>query len=146
MVDFSTIKASFPEFKVKILEAIKRELYLHDRYGTDFSTLMIYSDEPINVEVCRSHVRESDSVVALEENFVLIIYDIIDIEKCNKAAQNLLLTYQRYDLQQPLYMAVAPAHQENSSTDIGTRLFLILEYAVKESLVNRVVDMEEILY
>lgn len=145
MVEFAQIKKSFPEHKVKIFESIKRELYLHDRYGTEFSAMMIYSDEPINLEVCHSHIRESDSVVALEENFVLIIYDIIDIEKCNKAAQNLLLAYQRFNIKQSLYMAVAPAQQLNASTDIGTRLFLILEYAVKESLVNRVVDLEEMI-
>jgi hypothetical protein len=146
MVDFSQIKASLPEYKVRIQDSIKRELYLHDRYGTDFSALMIYSDEPINTEVFSAHIRESDSVIVLDENFVLIIYDIIDIEKCSKAAQNLLLSYQRYDIQQPLYMAVAPARQKNSSTDIGTRLFMILEYAFNESLKNRVIDMEEMLF
>ena len=141
MFDHGEIKTTFPEYKKKILELTETGLYTYERYGLEFAAVMIYSKEPINMDVCSAAIRQSDNLYALEENLFLVLFDMVDDESSLKAAQNFLHAYQQFDVRQELYVLVAPVHQDGTAIDIGSRLFILLEYALKEHLCNSIVDI-----
>jgi hypothetical protein len=70
---------------------------------------------------------------------LFITYDVVDIEDSIKAAQNLLCFYQEKHHLQELYMVVSPAYQEETAMDMGSSLVRLLDYAIKESLKNKVI-------
>lgn len=146
MLTYEEIRESFQEYKEKILELIEKKIYSFERYGIEFSTLLIYSDSPIDKKICNTYIRQSDTVYMLEENFVLVVYDVIDPENSIKAAQNFLHKYQNYKLKQTMYLAVATAEQEETAIDMASRLFIILEYAIRENLANSVIDINQMRY
>ena len=141
MFDASELRDDYMKYKDQILKLVKNQLYNYERYGHEFSTLLIYSDKPIDLDICSANVRQSDSVYRLEDNLCLVVYDQATPESSMKAAQNFLLQYQRFTLKQDLCVAFAPAEQTDTAIDIASRLFIILEYALRESCTNSVVDI-----
>ncbi len=144
MKDFQTIRKSYPEYRNSILEKIEDKIYSYKRYDIPFTSLLIYSEDPINLDVCSINLRQSDNIYTLEENLLLVIYDVITPEDSYKAAQNFMHQYHNHhDLRQKLYLAIAPAEEEHTAIDMASRLFIIMEYALKEECSNSVVDITQ---
>lgn len=141
MYDNETLKTTFPLYKEKILELTRQKLYAYERYGLEFAAVMIYSADPIDMEICSASIRQSDNIYSLEENLLLVVFDMVDEESALKAAQNFLHAYHQLDIRQELYTLVAHVHQDGTSIDMGSRLFILLEYALKERLRNSVIDI-----
>lgn len=146
MFNEEKLRKGYSEYKERILQLVEKKIYAYERYGIEFSSLLIYSDEPIELPSCKRKIRKSDQVFRLEENLYLVVYDVISPEDSMKAAQNLLLYYQQQHLKQDLCLAIAPAEQEDTAIDMASRLFIILEYALKESCTNSVVDITQMRY
>ena len=143
MFDNGTIKTTFQEYRDKILEITNAKTYAYGRYGLEFAAVMIYSETPIDIDVCSAGIRQSDNIYSLEENLFVVVFDMVNSESSLKAAQNFLHAYQQFDVRQELYVLVAPAHQDGTAIDIGSRLFILLEYALKEHLFNTIIDIEQ---
>ena len=144
MIEYLDIKDKFSDYKEKILEITKNKMYAYDRYDIEFSSLMIYSSDPIDLDICSSHIRQSDNIFSLEKNLYVVIYDVVKPEDAIKAAQNILHAYHHHNVKQELYLVVANAQQGSSANDMVNCLFAMLEYAVKESSYNTVIDMQQI--
>ena len=144
MKSFHTIRESYPEYRKIILEKIENKIYSYRRYDVPFTSLLIYSKDRINLDVCGTYIRQSDNIFTLEENLLLVVYDVITPENSYKAAQNFTYQYHnQHNLSQDLYMAIAPAEEENTAIDMASRLFIIMEYALKEGYSNQVVDINQ---
>ncbi|MEA3372371.1 MAG: hypothetical protein U9Q62_01650 [Campylobacterota bacterium] len=144
MKTFQMVRDSYPEYRDHILEQIENKVYSYRRYDVPFTSLLIYSNDPIDLNVCTAHIRQSDNIYMLEKNLMLVVYDVISQENSYKAAQNFMHQYQNHhNLRQDLYVAIAPAEEENTAIDMASRLFIIMEYALKEGCKNSVVDMAQ---
>jgi hypothetical protein len=148
MIDYNSFKDDLPEYRSNftfyrdlVLEKVTNELYRYRRYSLEFGCMLIYAGEPLNLEICANMVRQTDSVYMLEENLMLVVFENVNSEQSLKAAQNFLHAYQNWYPKEKLYASVAPIEQEETAIDIGSRLFIILEYALKHAIVNDVVDI-----
>lgn len=143
MVDQTRLSEEFPKYKEMIFGHVENKIYAYERYGIEFSSLLIYSDRAITQDVCRDKIRKSDQIHRLEENLYLVIYDVITPENSFTAAQHLLHHYQTYYLRQEVSIALATAGQDDTAIDMASRLIIILEYALKESHTNMVFDITQ---
>ena len=144
MKEFQTVRKTYPEYRDRILRLLENKIYSFKRYDVPFTSLLIYSHEPINLDVCSASIRQSDNIYTLEENLLLVVYDVVSQENSYKAAQNFLHQYHNsHNLRQDLYLAIAPAEEENTAIDMASRLFIIMEYALKEGYSNTVVDINQ---
>lgn len=143
MIEYSRIKENFQVYKDRIIEITKKKIYAYDRYGIEFSALMIYSDEPIEIDVCKINTRQSDHIFALEENLYVVIYDVIKPENAIKAAQNILHAYHQNNVKQDLFVVIAQAEEDSTAYELVNCLFTMLEYAVKENHPNTVIDAQQ---
>jgi len=126
--------------KEALLDFIAPALYRYERYSTDSSIAVVYSDEEINYDACSCHIRQSDLMMKLNKNLVLVIFDNVSLEHGIKAGENLLMNYTKFNINQNLYFAVTSAAIKESSLDKGEELFLILRHAINKNLKNEVVD------
>ncbi|MDX1295001.1 MAG: hypothetical protein R3302_01965 [Sulfurimonadaceae bacterium] len=148
MIDYDTFKDDLPQYRSNfihyrdlVLEKVSNETYRYRRYSLEFGCMLIYASEPLDFEICANMVRQTDNVYMLEENLMLVVFENVNAEQALKAAQNVLHTYQNWYPKKKFYASVAPIEQEETAIDIASRLFIILEYAVKYSIINDVVDM-----
>lgn len=137
----SLYRRDFTHYRDTILTHVENELYRHRRYGVEFAAMLIYADAPLDLELCATMIRQTDNIYALEDDLLLVVFDHVDAEASLKAAQNFLHAYRSRNIKKTLYTAVAPIEQEETAIDIASRLFIILEYALKRSLTNYVVDI-----
>lgn len=144
MYELKKVGGEYLKYKEVIFSHVKNKIYAYERYGIEFSALLIYSDEPIEISICRDKIRQSDKIYKVEENLHLVVYDVIDPENTMKAAQHLLLHYQKYYLKQDVCIALAAAAKDDTASDMSSRLFTILEYALKTSCSNSVIDSTQI--
>ena len=141
--DFALYREHFSHYRDTVLKSVATEIYRHRRYGVEFAAMLVYAEEPLDLEICAITIRQSDNIYALEENLFLVVFDHVDAAQSIKAAQNFLHDYRNKNPHTQLYTSVAPIEQEETAIDIASRLFIILEYALKKSLSNSVVDMEQ---
>ena len=141
--NFELYREHFVYYRDKVLDHVENELYRHRRYGVEFAAMLLYGDEPLDLDVCATTIRQSDNIYALEENLFLVVFDHVDAADAIKAAQNFLHDYRNKHLQKTVYTSVAPIEQDETAIDIASRLFIVLEYALKKSLSNCVVDMSQ---
>jgi hypothetical protein len=139
--NISSFCREFSHYRDAILGLVDDELYRHRRYGVEFGTMLIFADEPLDIDICASMVRQTDNIYALESDLVLVVFDHVDAEGTFKAAQNFLHAYRSRNMHKTLYTVVAPIEQNETAIDIASRLFIILEYALKKSLSNCIVDI-----
>ncbi len=144
MYELKKVGGEYSRYKEVILSHVKNKIYAYERYGIEFSALLIYSDEPIEISICRDKIRQSDQIYKIEENLHLVVYDVIDPVNAMKAAQHLLFHYHKYYLRQDVCIALATAGKDDTASDIASRLFTILEYALKRSCSNSVHDITQI--
>ena len=144
MIEYSRIKDKFHVYKDQIIEITKKKIYAYDRYGIEFSALMIYSHDPIEIDVCKINPRQSDHLFSLEENLYVVIYDVIKPENAIKAAQNILHAYHQHNVKQELFVVIAQAEEDSTAYELVNCLFTMLEYAVKENHPNTVIDANQL--
>lgn len=138
---FSSFCGEFSHYRDAILDLVDNELYRHRRYGVEFGTMLVFADEPLDLEMFATMIRQTDNIYALEQDLMLVVFDHVNAEDAIKAAQNVLHAYRSRNMHKTLYTAVAPIEQTETAIDIASRLFIILEYALKKSLSNCVVDI-----
>jgi len=142
--DLPRYREHFDHYRERVLELLGDEHYRYERYGVKFGTMLVYANEAIAfVETCRLLMRRTDKLHALEENVFLAVFEHVDSAGTLKAAQNLLHAYLNNHVQEVLYCGVASIEQNETATDIASRLFLIVEFALKRSLTNGIVDMNQ---
>lgn len=129
--------------KNRILHLTDTKIYLFERYGINFTGVLVYSRETVDAGFCQSNIRKSDSCTVFDTNLLFITYDVVDIEDSIKAAQNLLYDYQEKYQHQELFIVVTPVYQEDTAMDMGSSLVRLLDYAIKESLSNKVICMPD---
>ena len=136
---------NFKELKEKIQKFTQREKSLLERYDINYTGMLIYSEDEIDVEFCQEHIRESDFVVALEPNLVFIIYSVVDGEGAVKAAQHILHNYQKKYTQDDLYVVLSSQDQKISVTELEGQLVQLLHYVIQGKIPNTIITMYNIL-
>ena len=134
----------FNELKNKIQNFTKTEKSLLERYNINYTGMLIYSEEKIDIEFCKEHIRDSDDIVALEPNLVFIIYNFVDGQHSEKAAQNILYDYQKRHPQQNIYVVISSQDQKITVTELEGRLVQILDFAIHGKITNRIVTYYDI--
>jgi len=77
--------------KSDALEAlINDELYRFQRYNIPFSISIFHSTHPLTAQFIREHVRKSDKVIELDQNFACVVFDCVAHSDAYKAAENML--------------------------------------------------------
>jgi hypothetical protein len=140
--EFPEYRKNFNCLREKVLESLSDALYRYQRYEEEFGAMLLYSEEPLQTAVDEDSIRQTDHIYRLEENLWLIFFDHVAPEGSVKAAQNFLHAFLNKDVKQRVYVAVAPIEEEDDTAiDIASRLFIILEYALKNGMANSVTDL-----
>ena len=146
MVDIALLKKAnsdlYKQLRELILKSLDESLYQNDRYGQEFSSLLIHAAEnALNAEDCKKHLRKSDHAYQLDENLVLIYFDHANFSGGVSAAQKLQYAIHNMNIHLNLYYAEAHVYEkEEHSIDIASQLLSTLIYAVEESVSNQIVD------
>jgi len=78
------------EYREKLENAIRLDLYRFKRYDVPFSMATFYSNEDIVIDMMMPLVRQTDTVVELNSSLVCVIYGNIGYAEAFKAAENML--------------------------------------------------------
>lgn len=141
--DITLYREQFDSLKEKILDLLIEHTYRFERYDQEYSAMLVYSDTAkLCAEECGKYVRKSDHVYRLYDNMILVMFDMTNAESSFKAAQNFQFEFMKRDLHQDLYFSLAPIHQVDTAIDIGSRLLILMDYAISEGLVNIIIDMD----
>jgi hypothetical protein len=141
--DLSEYRAQFETFKEQILKELDAFIYRYERYGQEFSALLVYAENTqIDIEVCHNSVRKSDRVFVLSENLILVAFDMASEATALKAAQNFQYNFMQHDVRQELFLALAPIDQADTAIDIASRLLIILDYALNENIPDIIVELD----
>ncbi len=139
---FLTYRENFSRYRDTVLECLSDALYRYRRYEVEFGAMLLYAETPFKPENYRDLVRQTDRIHLLEEHFLLVTFDHAEPENAIKAAQNFLHAFLSRDLRQVVYAAAAPIEEgDETAIDIASRLFIILEHAIRHNHYNCIVDM-----
>ena len=78
------------DHKAVLENAIRLDLYRYHRYDVPFSLATFYSDTHNVMDIMKCYVRQTDTVVELEDNLVCVIYGNVGYEEAFKASENIL--------------------------------------------------------
>jgi hypothetical protein len=135
-------RKNFNHYREEVLECLSDAIYRYRRYEEEFGAMLLYGEEPLDSATYDEIIRQTDHIYILEKNFWLVFFDHVVPEGSVKAAQNFLHAFLSKDVKKRVFVAVAPIEEEDDTAiDIASRLFIILEYAVKHGLVNSVIDL-----
>jgi len=84
-----SLRKMFLSHKEMMENVIKQDLYRYQRYHVPFSVAVFYSKDGV-LEMIERFIRQTDSVVVLDEHAVCIIYGNVGYEEAFKASQNIL--------------------------------------------------------
>ncbi|GEM_PF-4059277 len=131
------------ERKIKEITVFEREL--KERYDINYSGLLLYSEEVIDISICRGVVRESDIIRTLAPNLLLVIYRVVNDQGAMKATENLLCAYQGIHPPQKMYVALSSQDEELSLMGMEHRLIQLLCYAINENRWNHIFTLYDML-
>jgi hypothetical protein len=133
------------QYRETILELMKDELYRYERYNVEFAAMLVYSDAPLEEGNCCDAVRQSDRVHLVDTNLFLVVFDHVNAADGLKASQNYLYAYLNDNPHARVYAALVPIVQEETAIDMASRLFIVMEYALRKETANTVVDFDQML-
>ena len=143
--DILEYREKFEQLKTTILELLAKHRYRFERYGQEFSALLVYTKvQRFDMEKCRGLIRLSDELFEMGDNMMLVVFEQTDEVSGFKAAENFRYAYERLDLNRELFCAFAPIREKDTAIDIASRLLVILDYALSDPMPNAVLDLEHI--
>jgi len=120
-------------------ELIHLYKYRFHRYGLEFSLLLFYTVEDIELSSYASLVRLTDSFLKLEDNVYAIVYEGADIEKSIKAGHNVISHFEREHREKVIYVSAVSVQEYPDKNDMIDQLFIRLAKGTTEKLPNTIV-------
>jgi len=118
----------------------EKYFYKFNRYNTNFSTVLLYSNTVIDEALIKMHIRQSDKLVKLQDNFFYIVFDMTSQEKGLKAVENLLSLHESKYFSHKLYISFVNTEDYTDVETMKSHLFSLLNYAIKENNYNQITD------
>ena len=85
------------EYREVLENAIRLDLYRFQRYDVPFSMATFYSEKHNIMESFRAYVRQTDTVVELNDRLICVIYGNIGYLEAFKAAENMLYNLNHFN-------------------------------------------------
>ncbi len=122
------IRENYNRYKSEIVEYLKIYDYRKRRYKVDFTIALYIAIREIDADFVKRYVRDTDTVVVLDSNFIAVIFDFASVEAGFKAAEN-LLTYMEPRLStDEIYISVVNSHDRlDESEHVRKALDLLIE-------------------
>lgn len=134
------IKANRNIYQQLIVNKIDDYFYKRKRYGQHFSLALALSDPDTDIKVFNEHNRQTDKFIVLEKNLCCEIFDGTTAESGIKAASVLLTSFENHFYSKRIFISIVFSKDFNTSSQMVSRLFDILEYAYSQKMENMVVD------
>lgn len=130
------IRRNRRKYQKSILEAIGYEAYECGRYKVNLSLAVLDSDSTVHLEEFAQTLRDTDTVIVLDEHTYCLIFPFTDTAQGVKAASNLLSKFEMKNFSAKIYLGVVNIENcEMPEREIG-KLFDILEYAISNGMNN----------
>lgn len=123
-----------------IVNKIDDYFYKRKRYGQHFSLVVALSDPDTDIKAFNEHNRQTDKFILLEKNLCCEIFDGTTAESGIKAASILLTSFENHVYLKRIFISIVFSKDYNTSSQMVSRLFDILEYAYAHNMENMVVD------
>jgi hypothetical protein len=131
-----------------LMQNISKYIYREKRYNAHFSLIAICSKEDIEVDIekLRNELRQTDTLVKINEELTCIVLDNTSNDSYVKAAENLTKTLQKLYFNKNFYISTANSEEfDHNYLDMSNKLFERLEYAIKNTQCNTVVYQDYII-
>ena len=104
------IQDNYFKYKSEIVEYLKIYDYRKKRYKVDYTIALYISVEELDADFVKRYVRDTDTVIVLENNFIAVIFDFASVEAGFKAAENLLAYMEPKLSTDEIYVSVVNSH------------------------------------
>jgi hypothetical protein len=131
-----------------LLENISKYIYREKRYKIHFSLVMICHQEDFEIDFNKltNELRESDTLMKINDQLSCLILDNTSIENYVKAAENLTKTLQKLYFKQHFYISTISSQEINHNyLEMSNKLFERLEYSIKNKQYNNVIYQDYII-
>jgi len=137
------IKENEHQLSEIVMNSISEYMYRNTRYDTDFSIVLIYSYNDIDIVALQKRLRLTDKIIELEENLYCVILDGASTESCIKAAENVNFHLLELNANNKYYLSAADSHMNNPKyINMIQSIFERLDFAIKNDLSNIVVHQD----
>ncbi|MFZ2889532.1 hypothetical protein [Sulfuricurvum sp.] len=127
-------------FQEKLIEKMAVYYYRYTRYHTNYSVVICYVAEAIDLSIIKTHIRKSDEFFKLNNHLYAFVLDSTDDAQGIKTANNILSIIQPQYFSKHLYMAVVTASNYTDTFQTIHDLFDLIEYALHHNINNSVID------
>lgn len=120
--------------------------YRFTRYEIDYCITLVYTPEPIDLSPLLSkYIRETDDAILLQDQLYAVIFDSADETKGIKAANKLLTIFQHMYFSQSVFASITTAGDYTNPTQMISKLFDLLDYAIDHNMDNHVTDTSQVM-
>lgn len=120
--------------------------YRYTRYQVDYTISLICTPEPLDMAPLLSkYIRETDHSIILQDRLYAIIFDSANENKGTKAANKLLTYFQQLYFSQSIFASIVTASNFNNPPQMISKLFDLLDYALKHDMDNHLIDPSQIM-
>jgi len=81
-------------------------------------------------------LRETDTLIELNDNLACVIFNFSDSSEGIKAASNLLLAFETHNFAQDVFLSVVNAKDCSNTNKQINKLFNVLEFALSNGMNN----------
>jgi len=101
---------NYNSYKNTILRNIEDFSYRKVRYYVDFTVALYISQKELDSDFIKEQIRDTDRILMLDKNLVVVIFDFAKEEAGFKAAENLLSKIEPALFGAELFISVANSH------------------------------------
>ena len=101
---------NYNSYKNTILRNIEDFSYRKVRYYVDFTVALYISQKELDSNFIKEQIRDTDRILMLDKNLVVVIFDFAKEEAGFKAAENLLSKIEPALFGAELFISVANSH------------------------------------
>lgn len=122
------IVANYQDYKQKILDEIGKYSYRKRRYNVDFTIALYIASEEMSFDFIQEKIRDTDKLVALDTNFIAVVFDFATEDGGFKAAENLLALLEPRLFSGEIYISVVNSHEHADDNEhVHKALDLLIE-------------------
>jgi hypothetical protein len=146
--EFKKIHDHRRAFHKMILDQIDKYIYREERYNTNFALVAVYSKEPtaITPQELKQKLRKTDTLITLNENLAIVIFDAVAEDVYVKAAENLNTLLKEMEFKNNFFLSVASSDEvHHNYRELTNKLCDRLEYVIENRLFNTVIYQDYII-
>lgn len=128
-----------------IIPNIEEYAYRKHRYNIEYAVSLSLCEQNFDLSKIDTHKRKTDKLIILENNFICLVLDAVNIKSAIKATSNLQTNFQTQCFGHKLYTCVVNSCDHESEFELINYLLDILEYAISNNMDGLIVDQTQIL-